>query len=540
MPIIGGRQIGVRGLGFQGAGKPTAPTITSVSVASTSSVTVNYTLGASNGAPITAITVLSSPSTSLSYASGDLDGSVTVTGTFTGGQAYTFTMTSTNAVGVSDASAASNSVTPELSPYWLSTFKLGATRTFGTQPWDVDVDSSGNTYVASLTISESNVYTGFATAKYDSKGSIQWAKNLKVGSNTTEARQIGVDGSGNVYTSGYWYRPSPAKGIPMFAKYDSSGTLQWQRQLIGDGLEGYDPYMSIDSSGNIYMAITMNSGGTPSAAVVMKYDTSGNKLWENTFGFGSTPQFRADALTIDSSGNVYVACGFDGGTGAWRTAVVKYNSSGTLQFQRFINSTGINSSQAIGVDPLGNIYLFARDTTAYQALVFQLSSTGTLNWQKKLTTPASGGIALVRDVAFDSSNNAYLTIRVNNSITSTVNNFIVKYNSSGTLQWQRYIGSGNGNTYGIKWNAGEVYGITDINGELGLNYSVPDDGSKTGTYTVSGKSIVYASGNLTETTPTYSVATPTIPNTSGTTYFPPTAGTGTDSSLSLITSTLGI
>jgi hypothetical protein len=77
MPIIGGRQIGVRGLGFQGAGKPTAPTINSVSAPSTSSVTVNYTLGASNGAPITAIAITSSPSISLSYASGDLDGSVT-------------------------------------------------------------------------------------------------------------------------------------------------------------------------------------------------------------------------------------------------------------------------------------------------------------------------------------------------------------------------------------------------------------------------------------------------------------------------------
>ena len=62
MPIIGGRQVGVRGLGFQGAGKPGVPTINSVTRVSDTQVTLGYTLGASNGAPITSIEIISSPS----------------------------------------------------------------------------------------------------------------------------------------------------------------------------------------------------------------------------------------------------------------------------------------------------------------------------------------------------------------------------------------------------------------------------------------------------------------------------------------------
>ena len=96
MPIIGGRQVGVRGLGFQGAGKPNAPTINSVTVASDTSVTIAYTLGSNNGAPITTIGITSSPSIALTFTNTDLDGTITVTGSFATSTGYTFTMTATN------------------------------------------------------------------------------------------------------------------------------------------------------------------------------------------------------------------------------------------------------------------------------------------------------------------------------------------------------------------------------------------------------------------------------------------------------------
>ena len=112
MPIIGGRQASIRGLGFQGAGIPNIPTIDSITVVNATTVTINYTLGANNGAPITSIGITASPSLGLTYTSTDLDGSINVVGTFLTNQAYTFTMTAINAVGTSIASSASNAATP--------------------------------------------------------------------------------------------------------------------------------------------------------------------------------------------------------------------------------------------------------------------------------------------------------------------------------------------------------------------------------------------------------------------------------------------
>ncbi len=118
MPIIGGRQIGVRGLGFQGSGKPSVPTSVSATDVGTGrafnngAATVSWTAPSSNGAPITSYTVTSSPG---SFTATTSSTSVQVTG-LQSNTGYTFTVTATNAVGTSDASSASSSITATTVP----------------------------------------------------------------------------------------------------------------------------------------------------------------------------------------------------------------------------------------------------------------------------------------------------------------------------------------------------------------------------------------------------------------------------------------
>jgi hypothetical protein len=83
------------------ASVPQTPTIGSVGINSTSNVTVNWS-GATGGSTITSVAVTSSPSLSLSYSGTST--ALSVTGSFAGNQAYTFTMTTTNAYGTSNTS----------------------------------------------------------------------------------------------------------------------------------------------------------------------------------------------------------------------------------------------------------------------------------------------------------------------------------------------------------------------------------------------------------------------------------------------------
>jgi endoglucanase len=92
-----------------GVAAPSAPTgVTATAADALASVT--FTLGSDGGSPITSSTITSSP--------GSFTGTVPSTGTsgtvsgLANGTSYTFTVTSTNVIGTSAASGASNSVTP--------------------------------------------------------------------------------------------------------------------------------------------------------------------------------------------------------------------------------------------------------------------------------------------------------------------------------------------------------------------------------------------------------------------------------------------
>ena len=123
-------------------------------------------------------------------------------------------------------------------------------------------------------------------------------------------------------------------------KFNSSGTKQWTKKL-GTWQNDLANGVATDSSGNIYVTGGTYGGldGNTSAGVndlfVVKYNSSGTKQWTKQLGTSSND--NATGVATDSSGNVYVTGGTEGGldgntnAGNFDLFVVKYNSSGTKQ-----------------------------------------------------------------------------------------------------------------------------------------------------------------------------------------------------------------
>ena len=372
-------------------------------------------------------------------------------------------------------------------------------------------DSSGNVYpVGYHEVTNQNAQI----VKYDSSGTIQWQRTIKgTGSFDNDAfEDIAIDSSGNIYAAG------KVDGGPncLLAKYNASGVLQWQRQLADGSNFSTFAAVALDSSGNVYAAGTQGNGDTGiHDCLITKYNSSGTLQWQRSLGRASK-YTGFYSMTIDGSNNIYaVGSGNDGSpTGL----VAKYNTSGTLQWHKHIKDSShtIGSTQGVGTDSSGNVYALGfanipdEGNTIYAA---KLNSSGAMQWSRTVDHVANrieetfgGGVTSTGDVYIFGEG------YINSS--SNLDGIIVKLNSSGALQFARTFGT---TTTNDSFRTGKVDGNGNMfivgatqEGAVGQRdmwtLKLPDDGSLTGTYS----NLVYQSVSKTVTTESYTADTGTM------------------------------
>jgi uncharacterized delta-60 repeat protein len=410
--------------------------------------------------------------------------------------------------------------------YWLAT--LGGTGRDRAE--SVAIDSSGNGYVLGRTDSAGAGNDDFLLVKYDPAGTVQWQRVLG-GADTEQGRGIAIDSSDNIYVVGK--TKSAGAGIDdlLLAKYNSSGTIQWQRVLGGTG-EERGHAITIDSSDNVYVfGFTDSAGAGGIDFLLAKYNSSGTIQWQRVLG-GSGIEF-GNSVAVDSSGNVYVFGDTEStGAGGIDFLLAKYNSSGTIQWQRVLGGSGTEQGNGIAVDSSGNVYVIGNTASTGAGgndfLLAKYNSSGTIQWQRVL---GDTGTEVGYSVAFDSSDNIYVAGYTNSTGAGGIDFLLAKYNSSGTIQWQRVLG-GSGSDYGrsITIDSSDNIYVVGYTGSVGagsddlLIAKLPSDGSLAGTYVLDGVNIVYAASALTGATSTLTAATSTL--------------TGATSTLNAETSTL--
>ena len=388
----------------------------------------------------------------------------------------------------------------------------------------VAVDSSGNVYVCGYNNSIGQGSQEMYLAKYNSSGVIQWQRSLG-GTSGDYGYGIALDSSGGVYIGGITSSAGQGSNDMMIAKYNSSGVIQWQRAL---GTSGNDQglYVATDSSNNVYLCGTSaTSGAGMEELIIAKYNSSGTIQWQRRLG-GSANDV-AYGVATDSSDNVYV-CGSTRSNSSNDDAVIaKYNSSGTIQWQRVLySSVQSDLARRITTDSSGNVYICGRTSSIGQGngdlLIAKYNTSGTIQWQRIL---GGNGGEYGYGVAVDSSGDVY----VGGTTSSIVDNdiLIAKYNSSGVIQWQRYLTYDWDTLYDLKIDdSGSLY----ITGGL-VTAKLPTDGSLTGTY----GSYTYAAASLTEAASTLTSSSSSL--TAGTSYLSDQSISLTDASSNL-TSTI--
>lgn len=198
---------------------------------------------------------------------------------------------------------------------------------------------------------------------------------------------VAVDGSGSVYTTGYFTGvvdfdlgpgvfelTSDGSRDIFVSKLDSAGNFLWARRLGGATIEVVAG-VAVDGDGNVYTTglfqgtIDLNPGPgvfnlSSEGGFVSKLNSSGNFIWARKFNGGASVK----SITVDGGGNVYTTgyflgpVDFDPGNGVFtltspgtsETFVSKLNRAGNFVWARQLGG-GVGSS--VAVDQSGNVVI---------------------------------------------------------------------------------------------------------------------------------------------------------------------------------------
>ena len=328
-----------------------------------------------------------------------------------------------------------------------------------------------------------------------------WSGSVLMGTASGDrGHGIALDTSGNIYVAGYTAgnldgETNNGSDDIFVTKYNASGTRQWTR-LAGTGSSEQPGWngIAVDGSGNSYVTGGSsgdldgqgNSGG--SDMCLIKYDTSGTKQWTRVLG--GTGNESGFGVAVDGSGNVYVVgttnADLDGQSfsgGSYDAFLTKYNSSGVKQWTKLLGNGTETYGYAVSVASSGNVYISgvtrnSIDGEPYSGsvdmFVAKYNSAGTRQWTRMLGTSRQESCY---GVAVDGSENVYVSGSSYGNFDGLANSdatlmsediFLVKYNSSGTKQWSRFYGeTGSNVTVGLAVDgSGNAYLAGNTNAAL--------------------------------------------------------------------------
>jgi hypothetical protein len=346
--------------------------------------------------------------------------------------------------GVLDTEIFITKLTSELVAVW--------TNTYGTPQDDngyvIDVASDGNPVIVG--ISSVTAITILKVASAD--GAVIWQQELIAATGSSQAYGMGVGPSGEIVAVGNRYDVGDSTNRQLVVKYDSTGAIQWQKELLMDaGFECRGADADIDSSGNIYVLGTYDwASGT--GLSVTQLNSSGVAQW--------TRKVQGPCNELASS----IVCGQDGFLYLEATSgtaitgpdirldklIAKYDTSGAVIWQRkfssavnwqvdfnfFTNGIAGGSLLAVrnGLFAVGGLQTppyFGGGPSQWNGLVFQTATSGVevtmgeytfaaSNLSGILTTPFNTADAgLVTQTGNLSQFNTYAITLSSGSVTST-------------------------------------------------------------------------------------------------------------------------
>ena len=289
-------------------------------------------------------------------------------------------------------------------PLWTNRFVCAGDTCIGT---GVQVDTNRNVFVSAYAY-----YHGLVTLKFSASGASVWTNYLGETVNTyCYASGIGIDGNGQVVITGISTRTGTGDDW-VTAAYSNAGLPLWTNHYDGPWHgDDHANALAIDSSGNVFVTGDDVNGGGSVEFLTIKYSNNGVPSWTNTYP-GHTMYGGANNVAVDQADNV-VIIGAENGSGTYEDfTTIKYSNNGVPLWTNYYRGVYGDVPAALAIDRDGDIFVTGTSddaiTLRFDRLTVAYSSSGALLWTQRyngIGNDDDSGSA----IAVDGDYNVYVT-----------------------------------------------------------------------------------------------------------------------------------
>ena len=203
----------------------------------------------------------------------------------------------------------------------------------------IDISIGGGFIISGEVINENTGFSLCYLIKIDNEGELDWSNTFGGSQNDNGLSVISTNDAGFAIT-GMTKSLGDSNGDVWLIKVNSNGEMEWERTYGGDDTEYGRTIQQTVDGGYIIIGQTESFGLGYNDAYLIKTDSQGNEIWSQTFGGQGTDQGRQVVNTLDEG---YLISGYTdsfGTLGGFNFWLVKANSLGELEWQRFYGEQG--------------------------------------------------------------------------------------------------------------------------------------------------------------------------------------------------------
>jgi uncharacterized delta-60 repeat protein len=341
------------------------------------------------------------------------------------------------------------------------------------------VDTNGNVFVTGSSYPDSGPYSTYGTTvAYSPTGVALWTNRSVVPAQELAfAYACAVDGDGKVFVTGANYLSGNVHCLT--AAFSPGGAPLWTNIYSRPGhADDVANALAVDTNGNVFVTGYSQTETGAGDYVTIAYTSAGVPLWTNRYGGSEFYDDEPKAMVVDAGGSVIVT-GKSDGANYYDYATIKYSVAGVPLWTNRYNGlpNGGDRANAVAVGGNGNVFVTGESAGQFwdDYATVAYSSAGVPLWTNRYNGPGNS-TDRAQAIAVAANGNVYLTGYSKG--TSSLDIVTIAYTGNGAPLWtNRYDGLGlpdeEGYSIAVAGN-GNVYvgGVSGVN-NVTLAYS-PD------------------------------------------------------------------